>query len=196
MSLATCFARPTRRGSRFNAVVLLWSVKQWFYSSNFLPRSLFLFFPFFLFQVFFPSLRISRAVFRCASASTRFARRTRNGAILAFHTEKDPHARSTYRFFCVKRTSKQNLRLFRKNKNAQTRDAETAAARSPKLRTILPRLSCPWILQFSGVYVVPFLSEKFCPCKWKWSSPRFFENDHTWDIAFLILIPLFNFTLN
>lgn len=37
-------------GSRFNAVVLLWSVKQWFYSPNFLP--------FFLLFFFFLSLRL------------------------------------------------------------------------------------------------------------------------------------------
>ena len=179
MSLATCFARPTRRGSRFNAVVLLWSVKQWFYSPNFLPRSFLLSFPsLFLFQVLFRLLRISRAVFRCASASTRFARRTRSGAILAFHTEEDPHARSTYRFFCVKRTGKQNLRLFRKNKNAQARDAETAAARSPKLRTILPRLSCPWIFQFSGAYVVLFPSQKFCSMEMKIFFTKIFMRTH------------------
>lgn len=107
-------------GSRFNAVVLLWSVKQWFYSPNFLPL-------FFFFSSPPPPLSTPRI--RClsrASASPRFVRRTRSGAILAFHTAERPPRSIYISVLCVKRTGKQNLRLFRKNKNGQTRDAEIA----------------------------------------------------------------------
>lgn len=61
---------------------------------------------------------------RCLGPDNRHrARGTRSGTILAFHTAKTPMPRSTYPVLCVKRTGKQNLRLFRGNKNGRAREA-------------------------------------------------------------------------
>lgn len=147
-------------GSRFNAVVLLWSVKQWFYSPNFLP--------FFLLFFFFLSLRLfprhEFAVFRAPLHRRVLVRRTRSGAILAFHTaERDPPPtpRSIYiSVLCVKRTGKQNLRLFRKNKNGRARDAETS------------RRNCEQFLHGSRVLESSLVWGVVCT----WLSERFYSS--------------------
>lgn len=158
------FDREIHRETIWIQSSLLWSAKQWFYSGC------------------FSSSRVSLCLPDAACLDNRHrARGTRSGTILAFHTEKTPDARSTYPVLCVKRTGKQNLRLFRGNKNGRARETrEPSFASGPRNFANNDRRTR------TTIYIVAKITFVFtCRKKQSWLRRRIF-----YLITFLTLIYL------